>query len=48
MRYNDFKLVETKVLAESANVGLEAQHTLHDLQAISGAMAQIEKMSHNQ
>ena len=41
MRYNDFKLVETKVLAESANVGLEAQHTLHDLQAISGAMAQI-------
>lgn len=41
MRYNDFKLVESKKLIESANVGLEAQHAMHDIQAISNALPNV-------
>lgn len=44
MRYSDFKLVESqkKYLAEaSTQAGLESQHTLHDLQAISSSISQI-------
>ena len=41
MRYNDFKLVESKKLFEAANAGLEAQHAMHDLDAISLALPNI-------
>ena len=42
MRYNDFKLVESKKLIESANVGLEAQHAMHDIEAISNAVSTLD------
>ena len=41
MRFNDFKLVESKKLFEAANAGLEAQHAMHDLDAISLALPNI-------
>lgn len=41
MRWNDFKLVESKKLYEAANAGLETQHIIHDLGAISSSVAQI-------
>jgi len=41
MRFNDFKLVESKKLYEAANAGLEAQHAMHDLDAISRALPNI-------
>ena len=44
MRFNEFKLVETKkyILDEAAaQAGLETQHTIHDLQAISSSISQI-------
>ena len=44
MRYSDFKLIESRkeILAEAvANVGLETQHTLHDLQAIDASISEI-------
>jgi hypothetical protein len=41
MRFSDIKLVESKVLYEAANAGLETQHTLHDLDAISSSVASI-------
>ena len=42
MRFNDFKLVETKRLYESANAGLEAQHAIHDIEAISDAVPTMD------
>lgn len=41
MRWNDFKLVESKKLYEAANAGLETQHIIHDLDAISSSVDQI-------
>ncbi len=41
MRYSDIKLVESKKLNEAANAGLEAQHAMHDLDAISAALPNI-------
>jgi hypothetical protein len=41
MRWNDFKLVESKKLYEAAKAGLETQHAMHDLQAISNAVHEI-------
>lgn len=41
MRWNDFKLVESKKLHEAANAGLETQHTLHDINAIKTAIPDI-------
>ena len=41
MRWNDFKLVESKKLYEAANAGLETQHTLHDINAIKTAIPNI-------
>lgn len=41
MRFNDFKLVESKKLYESANAGLEAQHAMHDIEVISDALPNI-------
>ena len=41
MRWNDFKLVESKKLYEAANAGLETQHTLHDINAIKTAIPDI-------
>ena len=41
MRFNDFKLVESKKLYETANAGLETQHTLHDINAIKTAIPNI-------
>jgi len=42
MRYSDFKLIESKKLDESANAGLEAQHAIHDIDAISNAVATMD------
>ena len=42
MRYNDFKLVESKRLFEAANAGLEAQHAIHDIEAISDAVPTMD------
>ena len=42
MRYNDFKLVESKRLFETANAGLEAQHAIHDIEAISDAVPTMD------
>ena len=41
MRFSEIKLVESKVLYEAANAGLEVQHTLHDLDAINSSVANI-------
>ena len=41
MRWNDFKLVESKKLYEAASAGLETQHTLHDINAIKTAIPDI-------
>lgn len=41
MRFSDFKLVESRKLFEAANAGLEAQHAMHDLDAISLALPNI-------
>ncbi len=42
MRFNDFKLVESKKLYEAANAGLEAQHAMHDIDAISSAVPNMD------
>ena len=42
MRFNDFKLVESKRLFETANAGLEAQHAIHDIEAISDAVPTMD------
>jgi hypothetical protein len=42
MRFNDFKLVESKKLYETANAGLEAQHAIHDIEAISDAVPAMD------
>jgi hypothetical protein len=42
MRYSDIKLVESKTLFESAKVGLEAQHAMHDIDAISSAVPTMD------
>ena len=42
MRFNDFKLVESKKLFEAANAGLEAQHAMHDIEAISNAVPTMD------
>ena len=42
MRFNDFKLVESKRLFEAANAGLEAQHAIHDIEAISDAVPTMD------
>jgi hypothetical protein len=41
MRYQDLKLVESVFLMEAVQSGLESQHTLHDLQAISKSVSDI-------
>lgn len=42
MRFSDFKLIESKRLYESANAGLEAQHAIHDIEAISDAVPTMD------
>ena len=42
MRYSDFKLIESVKLFETANAGLEAQHAMHDIDAISNAVATMD------
>lgn len=42
MRFSDFKLVESKRLFETANAGLEAQHAIHDIEAISDAVPTMD------
>ena len=42
MRFNDFKLVESRKLFEAANAGLEAQHAIHDIEAISDAVPTMD------
>ena len=41
MRFSDFKLIESKKLNEAANAGLEAQHAMHDIEAIKKAVPLI-------
>ena len=42
MRYNEIKLVETRKLFEAATAGLEAQHAIHDIEAISDAVPTMD------
>lgn len=41
MRYNDIKQSLNETAIREANSGLETQHTLHDLQAISNSISEI-------
>lgn len=41
MRFNDIKKSLNEAATKEANAGLETQHTIHDLQAISSSIAEI-------
>ena len=41
MRFSDIKTSMTEAANKAANAGLETQHTLHDLEAISTSISQI-------